>query len=248
LRYITHLASYLNLTSTTDSADEPFKLCQIAANITGDALENAVLFETIQSSKKLLEDLAVRDGLTKLYNHQYFHTRLDEEFFRAERYDQPLSCIFVDLDDFKSINDSYGHIAGDVVLKQIGLLLRQLARKSDISARYGGEEFAVILPNTTTSGANIFADRVLLMVRELSVQQLEGSKVTVSIGVSTFQGGNMSSYKDLLKFADQAMYEAKQSGKDQVCHSVLAHKPEVVGSNPVPATNTFKGSAGWPIP
>jgi two-component system, cell cycle response regulator len=193
-----------------------FKLCQVVANICGNALENAVLFESIQSTKELLEDLAVRDGLTGLYNHQYYHTRFEEEFSRAKRYNTGLACIFIDIDDFKRVNDRHGHPTGDLVIKQIAGLIKRVLRKSDVAARYGGEEFAILLTNTDNNGAVLFARRMLKLIEELSIQQLKGDQVTASMGVATYPNKNVSCYEDLLHSADRAMYQAKRSGKNQV--------------------------------
>jgi two-component system cell cycle response regulator len=190
-----------------------FKLCQLVASISGNALENAVIFEAMHSQRKLLKELAFRDSLTGLYNHQQFHTRLEEEFSRAQRYALPLSCVFADIDDFKHINDHYGHVTGDFVLKQIGKLIDNKLRKSDIAARYGGEEFTVLLPNTARRGASDFARRLEKEIGKLSIQQLEGRKVSISVGVATYHGGNMPSFQDLVQQADEAMYAAKQSKK-----------------------------------
>lgn len=192
-----------------------FKLCQLVANISGNALENAVIFEAMHSQRKLLEDLALRDSLTGLHNHQHFHTRLEEEFYRAERYALPLSCLFADIDHFKHINDQYGHITGDVVLKQIGKLIDKILRKSDLAARYGGEEFAVLLPNTTWRGASDFARRMEKEIGELSIQPLKGKKVSISVGVATYQDKNMPSCQDLLQQADEAMYAEKRAKKEK---------------------------------
>lgn len=192
-----------------------FKLCQLVANISGNALENAVIIEAMHSKRRLLEDLALRDGLTGLYNHQQFHTHLEEEFSRAQRYTLPLSCVFADIDQFKYINDHYGHVTGDVVLKQIGKLISKIFRKSDLAARYGGDEFAVLLPNTTEQGARDFADRLEKEIGELSIQQLKGRKISISAGVATYQNGNVLSYHDLLTQADEAMYAAKQTKKEK---------------------------------
>jgi len=196
-----------------------FKLCQLITNISGNALENAVLFEAMQSNKKLLEDLSCRDSLTGLYNHQHFHTCLEREFSRACRYGLPLSCVFLDVDNFKNINDNFGHVVGDIVLKKFGLLIHEMLRKSDIASRYGGEEFAIILPNTTSAGAYEFADRLLVLIRGLSIPQINCDQVTASIGVSTYLGEDMTSYKDLLCLADKAMYAAKLLEKDRVCQA-----------------------------
>jgi two-component system cell cycle response regulator len=202
-----------------DRADRIIKLCQIMANMSGDALENAVLFESLQSNKKLLENLSVRDSLTGLYNHQYFYARFDEEFSRAERYDAPLSCMFIDIDDFKKVNDDFGHIAGDLAIRKLSLLMNQLLRKSDIAARYGGDEFALILPNVDRTHARMFAERILAMVREVSVPQLYGQHITVSIGLATYAEKNYTSYEELLHYADAAMYEAKKAGKNRIVES-----------------------------
>jgi two-component system cell cycle response regulator len=190
-----------------------FKLCQLVASLSGNALENAVIFEAMHSQRKLLEELAFRDSLTGLYNHQHFHTRLEEEFYRAQRYTLPLSCVFADIDNFKHINDNYGHVTGDVVLKQIGILIDNILRKSDIAARYGGEEFAVLLPNTTRPGASDFARRLEKEIGKLTIQQLKGRKISISVGVATYHGGNIASFQDLVQQADEAMYAAKQAKK-----------------------------------
>jgi diguanylate cyclase (GGDEF)-like protein len=125
----------------------------------------------------------------------------------------------LDIDNFKRVNDRYGHLVGDVVLKQMGKLIEPMLRKSDMASRYGGEEFAVILPNTTSTGAYDFANRLLIMIREMSIPQVNYEKVTASIGVSTYLDGNMASYYELVSSADKAMYAAKLLQKDRVCQA-----------------------------
>jgi len=193
-----------------------YKLCQLVANISANALENAVLFESMQSASEYFEEMSIRDGLTMLYNHRHFYSRLEEEFSRAERYYSPLSLIFFDIDDFKNVNDAFGHTQGDKVLKQIGELIKTVARESDIAARYGGEEFALILPNTTTGGAYDLANRLCATIRQHVFEGLKGSQVTVSVGVSTYSDKNVKSFDQLVKLADKAMYTAKSQGKNSI--------------------------------
>lgn len=196
--------------------DRIYKLCQLIANISANALENAILFESVQAAQEYFEDMAIRDGLTGLYNHRHFYDRLEEEFSRASRYNMPLSLVFFDLDDFKRINDVYGHTCGDMVLKKIGQVLKSVARESDIPARYGGEEFVIVLPNTDKQGAFDLACRIHSIIRSHRFEQLSGKQVTISVGVATYVDGNLPSFNDLVSIADEGLYKVKRSGKDHV--------------------------------
>jgi len=191
------------------------KLCQLVANLSANALETAILFERTQTAQEFFEEMAIRDGLTKLYNHQHFYSCLEKEFSRASRYDTPLSLVFFDIDNFKRINDNYGHTHGDMVLGKIGQLTNSIARQSDIPARYGGEEFAVILPNTPSEGALEVANRLGSIIREHQFEGLDGEQVTISSGTSTFIENNVQSCDQLVQLADKAMYNAKLLGKDR---------------------------------
>jgi len=193
-----------------------YNLCHLVANISANALENATLFESMKTAQRLLEERAIRDGLTHLYTHRHFYERLDEEFSRARRYHEPLSLIFMDIDDFKRINDTYGHIRGDEVLRKIGEVVREVVRESDTPARYGGEEFAVMLPSTGSEGALEMGRRLGAIIRELRLENLKGDRVTVSTGVSTFYQNNLQSFDQLVQLADHAMYQAKSGGKDRI--------------------------------
>lgn len=197
-------------------SERVYKLCHLVANISANALENAALFESMKTAQEFLEEMAIRDGLTSLYTHRYFYDRLDEEFSRALRYREPLSLLFFDIDDFKRINDSFGHIRGDEVLRKIGRCIKAVVRESDIPARYGGEEFAVLLPNTTSEGAHEMARRLSAIIREQSYNDLRDESVTVSTGISTLANANLTSLDQLVRLADAAMYEAKSLGKDQI--------------------------------
>lgn len=191
--------------------------CEIAAEAAANALERAHLFESIQEANQQLEQLAVTDGLTNLYNHRYFRERLEEEFERARRYEQPLSFMIIDIDNFKQTNDTYGHLQGDNILREVGYTIRASVRRNDIVARYGGEEFVVLMPQTDQQGGLVEAERLCQEVRGRTFAGLpEGTRVTVSIGLAEFDPKRMDSPEGLVSAADRALYEAKNSGKDKV--------------------------------
>lgn len=193
-----------------------YKLCQLVANLSASALETAILFEKTQTAQEFFEEMSIRDGLTKLYNHQYFHDCLDKEYSRATRYSTPLSMVFFDIDDFKRINDTYGHKQGDAVLQEVGKLTKYVARQSDVCARYGGEEFAVLLPNTSSAGAAEMANRLITLIREHKFASLDDEQITVSAGVATLLEKNVPSPAQLVILADKAMYKAKAMGKNSL--------------------------------
>ncbi|HEY7746453.1 MAG TPA: GGDEF domain-containing protein, partial [Desulfuromonadales bacterium] len=178
--------------------------------------ENATLFESMKTAREFLEEMSIRDGLTRLFNHRHFYNRLDEEFSRAIRYKTPLSLIFFDIDDFKMVNDTCGHTHGDEVLRRIGRIIRNVIRESDVAARYGGDEFAVLLPNTSADGALDLANRLQSIIHEHPFEDLKVEKVTTSTGVATFTHGNLQSFDELVRLADQAMYMSKVKGKNRV--------------------------------
>jgi len=191
-------------------------LSHLVANISANALENASLFERMKSAQEYFEEMAIRDGLTRLYTHRHFYDRLEEEFSRAQRHRQSLSLLFFDIDDFKQINDNFGHTRGDEVLRQIGRSIREVVRESDIAARYGGEEFAILLPSTESGGAMEMARRLLAIIRQQQYQGLPGVTVTVSCGVATTTGADIRNFSHLVLQADAAMYQAKAAGKGEV--------------------------------
>lgn len=193
-----------------------YKLANIIAHISANALENAMLFESMKTAQQFFEQMSIRDGLTKLYNHMHFYSRLKEEFSRAQRHATSLSCVFFDVDDFKAVNDNHGHIVGDEVLREIGQTILDVSRETDIGARYGGDEFALILPNTTADGAFDLANRLSLAVTNNHYSGLKGLNLTVSMGVATMCGDNIASSEQLLQLADDAMYMAKGKGKGRV--------------------------------
>ncbi len=190
---------------------------EIVASAAANALERAHLFESIQRANERLERLAITDGLTGLHNHRYFRERLDEEFQRAKRYGTPLSCLIMDVDNFKKINDTFGHLQGDSVLKELSRITAQGIRTTDIAARYGGEELVVIMPQTGRSGAEAQAERLRVTIARNAFGGLpQGHSVTVSIGVAAYDSATMADCEAMIGAADAALYTAKRNGKNQV--------------------------------
>lgn len=164
-----------------------------------------------------LKRLARTDSLTELANHRSLQDTLNREVERAGRYEQPLSVLMIDVDHFKTFNDSHGHPAGDVVLVQVASVLRQRLRTVDIPARYGGEEFAVVLPATAATDALRVAEELVTAVRSRvfeGEQSQPTGRLTISAGVAQWSG-KPESPGDLLSRADEALYEAKAAGRDQ---------------------------------
>ena len=154
-----------------------------------------------------------KDSLTGLYNRRYFEVIIEKEQMRSKRYGYPFSIIYIDLDDFKRVNDSWGHAAGDEVLKGTASVLQKNLRTEDCAARFGGEEFVVLLPQTDAEGAMVFANRLIAGVKNYPF--VDKIPVTFSGGIASFpRHGDM--VQDLLQFADQGLYEAKMQGKDRV--------------------------------
>lgn len=177
------------------------------------------MHDDVNRARARLERLAIRDELTGLYNYRYLQTRLDEEFKRAERYHEPLSCAMLDIDHFKSFNDRYGHDVGDRVLQAVAERLVGAVREVDVVARYGGEEFLLLLPSTHLAGALTVAERVWKSMSEqpFSVGTRETQQITVSLGVALYPSRGVTSRATLLKAADRALYRAKEEGRNQIC-------------------------------
>jgi diguanylate cyclase (GGDEF)-like protein len=185
------------------------------------ALANARLRNHDQLLTQLnqqLQQLAHTDEVTGLFNKRRLQEHLEMEAARAKRYAECFSCLMIDIDDFKKINDTFGHQAGDEVLKQTGLLLRRSLRVSDFVARYGGEEFTVILPRTNSAGAYRVAENLRLAFKSHEFKIPAASLfITVSIGVACYPGSGFLDTQQLINHADAALYRAKRNGKDRVC-------------------------------
>lgn len=162
-------------------------------------------------------ELSITDGLTKLYNKRYFLETFEKEFKRAKRSGNDLSLIVMDIDHFKAINDTYGHLQGDSILREIGTIINQNIRNIDFPARYGGEEFVIIVPNTNISDTTVIAERIRETTENHAFKgESEALKVTVSFGIANMNG-HIDNKRDLIKLADDALYNAKDAGRNRVC-------------------------------
>jgi diguanylate cyclase (GGDEF)-like protein len=161
--------------------------------------------------------LMTTDGLTQLHNKRYFDEVLDKEVARAKRYKRTFSLLVFDVDHFKAINDEFGHLAGDAILRQLGAVLKGRLRVNDVLARIGGEEFALITPEVGLEGAKELGGKINRLIRDTRFE-FEGTRVnvTISVGVAEWQAHYEDAW-DLHKTADDKMYEAKRSGRDRVC-------------------------------
>src|SRR5438132_13182546 len=169
------------------------------------AIEKAYDFETAVSDKKRLEKLAATDALTGCLNRRALSEELAAELDRARRYNLALTILLADIDRFKLVNDTRGHLAGDAVLRQVGEILRREARSVDLVARYGGEEFVVVMPETALHGSSIFAE-----------PGEDPLNLTISIGLASFPDDRVTSADSFVALADQALYRAKNEGRNLV--------------------------------
>ena len=182
-----------------------------------DTMEKARLKGEIKKAQERLSQMSTRDELTKLYNRRYFKEALEREVARAKRYKSDLVLCMMDLDHFKQINDQYGHPAGDMVLSEIGRMLKEYIRQSDLICRYGGEEFAVILPNTRAEDALTVCERFRAMVAGHQFEYDSSQfRMTVSVGIASYNSSFHQSPDELVKWADEALYQAKEGGRNRV--------------------------------
>lgn len=179
------------------------------------------LHQRLTAAQKQLALMAITDELSGLHNRRHFFAKLAEECQRGRRYKKPLSCLLLDIDHFKEVNDSHGHPVGDAVIRAIGLLLRAHSRQTDIAARYGGEEFALLLPETGREEALLVAEKLR---RAIAAQEIAATpelhlQVSASFGVSSWSEAELTTREkaaDLVKECDDALYRAKKGGRNQV--------------------------------
>ena len=182
-----------------------------------DITENRRTEEQLRENEKKFRELSIVDELTQLFNYRHFLNQLRMEVLRSDRYEVPLCLLFIDLDDFKKFNDSFGHIAGDRVLKRIGEVITRCIRRTDYPFRYGGEEFAILLPMTPREDAAAIAERILCEFRNEPFSPVPANfvSVTVSIGVARYEPPE--DVQEFVSRADRCMYAAKREGKNRIC-------------------------------
>ncbi len=180
------------------------------------ALEKAYDLESAVMGQEQMRHLAETDPLTETYNRRALLEKLTQEMDRAQRYDTILACLMIDIDNFKQVNDTHGHLIGDRILRQMANLLRREQRAVDIVARYGGEEFVVLLPETGVTGARIFAERILRRVSGYEFGEPgRPVRITTSIGVATFPNERIEDCDSMLRMADENLYKAKNDGRNR---------------------------------
>ena len=193
---------YLYTPCNSEVDEKTINMLIAIGNQIGIAIDNAMLYEQTKA-------LSLQDPLTKLANRNLMNVELEKNFARSKRFETPLSIIIMDLDNFKNYNDTHGHIAGDKLLVETANIVTNEVRTIDLVVRYGGEEFLIILPDTEITKACEVAERI-----RKTIETTTG--ITISLGISAYQRGKMQKVHDVLKKADDALYQAKQKGKNRV--------------------------------
>jgi diguanylate cyclase (GGDEF)-like protein len=171
----------------------------------------------LKSTSEKLRHAAYHDSLTGLYNRQYFQESIEREILRAQRYKHPLSLIMLDIDEFKTVNDTYGHHCGDIVLKTIGQMIRSGTRRSDVVVRFGGEEFAILLPETSLANAVTKGELCRSTVSEMEIEAEEHRiRVTISVGIAACTVNQDMTAEGLIRAADEALYFSKRQGRNRI--------------------------------
>ncbi|MBO6513562.1 MAG: diguanylate cyclase [Phycisphaerales bacterium] len=191
-----------------DFVSKPFELTELRARLRSSL--------RISSLMRMLEQRAQIDGLTGLYNRAYFNNRWEEEHSRALRHGNGLSLVMLDIDHFKSVNDNYGHPAGDAVIAGVADILQGHIRKSDIACRYGGEEFVLILPETDPEKAKGLCERIREDIEGMSWPMHPDRNITISMGIAGATGAPTQQVEPWIAIADSNLYRAKEAGRNQI--------------------------------
>lgn len=199
-----------------DYIRKPFDVYELLARVRAK-LRIKDLHDQLKVVNKKLEDLVDIDDLTGLFNMRSFYQRLEHEIDRTQRNGNPVAVIMMDLDDFKKVNDKHDHLFGSFVLTEIGELIRVNIRSIDFAARYGGDEFVVVVTDTTVEGCRTFAERLRRLIADrVFKNDKDQMQLTVSLGFSVFTADQKIDSRGLVRLADRALYDAKNSGKNCV--------------------------------
>lgn len=219
----------------SDFLIKPFEREELLARVKS-LLRMRHLMDELKEKNALLEKLAVTDDLTGLPNRRHFFETVREQLALGLRHNLKLACMLMDIDHFKAINDTWGHVAGDDVLRKIGALLASCKREGEILARFGGEEFIICLFNTDSENAGRAAERFRTLVKsyDFSSVYYPAIKVSVSIGLAVYPQGTLISIDDLIKAADKAMYASKIAGRDRVTLYEWSAPPLATGEDTLP--------------
>jgi diguanylate cyclase (GGDEF)-like protein len=188
----------------------------------GDAIYKFLYGTNIETAyHEAIHNMAIQDGMTGIHNKRYFTEFLDREIAVAARHGHPLTLVMFDVDHFKSINDSQGHLAGDAVLKDLAGRIKPRIRREDLFARYGGEEFACVLPSTALPGGIVFAEHLRSLIEERPcVFEQQRIRYTISLGVTTMHRETGVDSASLIRRADENLYTAKRGGRNRVVPSL----------------------------
>jgi len=204
-----------------DYLPKPYNEIELNARIYASLRTKALQDELREKNRELeevlsrVEVLASHDPLTNLFNRRHFETIIEKEFSRTLRYKSPTSCLMVDVDHFKNVNDEYGHRTGDLVLKELADIIRNCIRKVDTLARWGGEEFVVLLPGTNKTNAVQAASRILSAISSHEFSSITGH-ITVSIGIASVPDTLINTAEKLVDSSDFALYQAKSKGRNRI--------------------------------
>jgi len=182
-----------------------------------DITDRKQVEEALRESEKRYRELSIVDDLTQLFNSRHFYFQLKMELDRSNRYEQPLTLLLLDIDNFKAFNDAYGHVEGDQVLWRLGQVVKRCLRETDFAFRYGGEEFTVILPMTTSAAGAVTAERIRTEFKKELFSPAPGQEVHVTVSIGLGQYNPQEEIKAFVHRVDQLMYQGKKNGKDRVC-------------------------------
>ncbi len=204
--------------------DRDVRLAERVGNQIAGAIANAQLFtglkkaeQELKESEQRYRELSIVDDLTQLYNSRHFYFQLKIELDRSNRYEQPLTLLLLDLDNFKAFNDAYGHVEGDQVLWRLGHVVKRCLRETDFAFRYGGEEFTILLPMTTSADGAVTAERIRTEFKKETFSPAPGQDVHVTVSIGLAQYKQQEDMKVFVHRVDQLMYQGKKNGKDRVC-------------------------------